>query len=60
MNTQTTISKVYSRLGISSQQLTQFCQKWKVAELALFSSILRDDFREHPRMDMSNNTQELE
>jgi len=36
---------IYDRLGISSQQLSQFCQKWKVAELALFGSILRDDFR---------------
>jgi len=27
------------------QPLTQFCQRWKIAELALFGSILRDDFR---------------
>lgn len=52
MNTQTINSKAYDRLGISSQQLTQFCQKWKVAELALFGSILRDDFREDSDIDL--------
>ncbi len=52
MNTRTTRIKIYSRLGISSQQLTQFCQNWKVAELALFGSILRDDFRPDSDIDL--------
>ncbi len=51
MNTQSN-SKAYSRLGVSSPKLTQFCQKWKVAELALFGSILRDDFREDSDIDL--------
>ena len=25
-------------------QLTAFCQKWKIVELSLFGSVLRDDF----------------
>jgi len=37
-------SKLQSRLGITVDQLTEFCQQWQVAELALFGSVLRDDF----------------
>ncbi len=52
MNTQTASPEIYNRLSISNQQLAQFCQKWKVAELALFGSILRDDFREDSDIDL--------
>lgn len=34
----------YRRLGITSEQLSSFCDRWQVAELALFGSVLRDDF----------------
>jgi len=34
----------YQRLGITSEQLSAFCHRWQVAELALFGSVLRDDF----------------
>jgi uncharacterized protein len=27
------------------KDLAEFCQRWKVAELALFGAVLRDDFR---------------
>ncbi len=30
---------------ISKDQIKAFCVKWKVTELALFGSVLRDDFR---------------
>jgi predicted nucleotidyltransferase len=33
------------RLGVSEEQLAEFCQRWKIAELAVFGSVLRDDFR---------------
>jgi len=36
---------IYDRLHITPQQLMEFCQKWQIAELAVFGSILRDDFR---------------
>jgi len=39
------IEAVYDRLGITPLQLREFCQKWQIAELAVFGSILRDDFR---------------
>lgn len=37
-------AKLQSRLGITPQQLGEFCQRWQVSELSLFGSILRDDF----------------
>ena len=30
--------------GISSNRLAAFCERWQVRELALFGSVLRDDF----------------
>lgn len=40
------MQKIYERLSITPQQLMEFCQKWQIAELAVFGSILRDDFRQ--------------
>jgi predicted nucleotidyltransferase len=34
----------YHGIDISEKQLGQFCIKWKVKELSLFGSVLRDDF----------------
>lgn len=34
----------YHSIDISEHRLTEFCQKWKVKELSLFGSVLRDDF----------------
>jgi len=36
---------LYERLGLTPRQIATFCQKWGVTELALFGSILRDDFK---------------
>jgi uncharacterized protein with HEPN domain/predicted nucleotidyltransferase len=36
---------VTERLQISQSAIAAFCQRWKIAELALFGSVLRDDFR---------------
>lgn len=52
MNTQNSILEIRDRLGISAEQLTKFCQKWQVSELALFGSILRDDFRSDSDIDI--------
>ncbi len=41
-----------SRLSISPEELTQFCQRWQVAELALFGSVLRDDFGRDSDIDL--------
>lgn len=37
--------KIYERLQIAPQQLTEFCRNWYIDELSVFGSILRDDFR---------------
>ena len=34
----------YHEIDISERQLAELCRKWKVTELSLFGSILRDDF----------------
>jgi hypothetical protein len=33
------------RLNASSLQIDEFCDRWHVAELALFGSVLRSDFK---------------
>jgi uncharacterized protein len=32
------------RLPIDADKLREFCRKWSIAELAVFGSVLRDDF----------------
>ena len=34
----------YHGIDISESRLDELCRKWKVTELSLFGSILRDDF----------------
>ena len=33
-----------SRIGVSTDAVEAFCDRWQVKELALFGSVLRDDF----------------
>jgi predicted nucleotidyltransferase len=33
------------RLPIDAKKLGEFCRKWMITELAVFGSVLRDDFR---------------
>ncbi|MDD4888793.1 MAG: nucleotidyltransferase domain-containing protein [Phycisphaerae bacterium] len=33
-------------------EITSFCRRWKVMELALFGSVLRDDFRSDSDIDL--------
>ena len=33
-----------ARLSLSQPQITEFCQRWRIRELALFGSALRNDF----------------
>ena len=35
---------VADRLNVSPDALAAFCRRWKITELALFGSVLRDDF----------------
>ncbi len=43
---------LYKRLGLTSEQLVGFCDRHQVAELALFGSILRDDFHSGSDIDI--------
>ena len=37
---------------IPEQKIADFCQRWKVAEMSLFGSILREDFRPESDVDV--------
>lgn len=39
-------------LSIDHDRITDFCRRWRVTELALFGSILRDDFRPDSDVDV--------
>jgi len=39
-------------LAASKYQIEAFCLKWKIAELSLFGSVLRDDFRPGSDLDV--------
>ncbi len=40
------------RLNITQDELAAFCNRWLIAELALFGSVIRDDFRDDSDIDM--------
>jgi hypothetical protein len=39
------MQQIYERLNITPKELADFCEKWQIAELAVFGSILRNEFR---------------
>jgi predicted nucleotidyltransferase len=41
-----------SRIAIPAKKLAGFCLRWKVTELALFGSVIRDDFRPESDVDL--------
>ncbi len=43
--------QIEQRLGISLNQLSDLCQQWGIREMALFGSILRDDFNQDSDID---------
>jgi predicted nucleotidyltransferase len=40
------------RLGLSDAEIIHFCQQWGITKLALFGSILRDDFHAKSDIDL--------
>lgn len=40
------------RIDIPKDQIATFCRKWKITELALFGSVLREDFRSDSDVDV--------
>lgn len=43
---------VSQRIPASSEQIAEFCRRWKITEFALFGSVLRDDFRSDSDIDV--------
>jgi predicted nucleotidyltransferase len=41
-----------SEIPIPTERLEEFCRRWKIAELRVFGSALRDDFREDSDLDL--------
>lgn len=39
------LALVASRVPLDLARIAEFCRRWQVRELALFGSVLRDDFR---------------
>jgi predicted nucleotidyltransferase len=37
---------------LPAQPIADFCQRWRIGELALFGSVLRDDFRPDSDLDI--------
>lgn len=44
--------KVPPNFSLTNKQLTEFCQKWQITEVALFGSVLRDDFTPNSDVDV--------
>ena len=40
------------RIEKSSEKLASFCRKWKITELSLFGSVLREDFKPDSDIDV--------
>jgi predicted nucleotidyltransferase len=43
---------VQHRLGVEPERIDAFCRKWRIRELSLFGSALRDDFRPDSDVDL--------
>jgi hypothetical protein len=40
------------QIALPEAKVGEFCRKWKIAELALFGSVLREDFRSSSDIDV--------
>ena len=47
-----TITSTKPRITIPRKKLAGFCHRWKISELALFGSVLREDFRSDSDVDI--------
>ncbi len=41
-----------ARIELDREKIADFCRRWKITELALFGSVLRDDFRPDSDVDV--------
>lgn len=49
---QTVNKALLQTLNLSSEQLADFCRRWKITELAVFGSALREDFSPESDIDL--------
>jgi predicted nucleotidyltransferase len=47
-----TVTRTKTRITVPRKKLAEFCRHWKISELALFGSVLRDDFRPSSDIDV--------
>lgn len=43
---------VRHRLRVEPERIAELCRKWRIAELSLFGSVLRDDFSDDSDVDL--------
>jgi hypothetical protein len=43
---------VNAKIPIPREKIAEFCRRWKITELAMFGSVLRDDFRPDSDLDV--------
>lgn len=41
-----------ARILVDREKIAKFCQRWKITEVALFGSVLREDFRPDSDVDV--------
>ena len=41
-----------TKIEMPKQKIAEFCKKWKITQLSLFGSVLRDDFRPDSDVDL--------
>lgn len=46
------LDAIQDKLPVSMDRIAEFCRRWSIVELALFGSILRDDFRPDSDIDV--------
>ncbi len=44
--------QLQKRLGISTEEIARFCQRWNITEIALFGSVLSDRFHADSDIDI--------
>jgi len=46
------MTEMNTRIAIDPEKVAAFCQRWKIVELSLFGSVLREDFRPDSDVDV--------
>ena len=44
--------QINGNMNVPDEQIADFCRRWKVTELALFGSVVRDDFNSDSDVDV--------